>query len=115
MMNNSNVNAATIFAFAKTLARTGHNELRTLHRPKRFRVEVGEDHLIYTPLESPTQSPRWHDRETLEWICIRYEELRVNDNKNCLRPGRYDGTNTRNASYTLTLIKLFVESQEGQK
>jgi hypothetical protein len=93
------ITADDVIALARSL---NGQTLETLHRPRAFTVEIDGDHIVFTP--SKSNYPRRHDKNTLQRICDTFSET------NSYHPSDYNEI-SRNASYTLTLIKKWASNQ----
>ena len=92
------VDANSFLEFVRTLE---GETLYTKARSVPFVVQVIGDVIYYTPLSS--QRPRPHKREYTERMLERFAEI------NSLRPMDYHDL-TVNASYTLTLLDLYLDA-----
>jgi hypothetical protein len=101
-MSNQHVSAAlspaALLAYAKTLKGQG---LATIHRRRPFTVEVERDNLVYINSKGRRRS---HGGKFLQRVCDHFAKA------NSLSPGVYREL-TWNASYTLALIKKYLEAQ----
>lgn len=94
-----NVHSQDVFEFAANMS---GKYLETVKRSRPFAVRVEGKAIIYTP-ESGID--RKHDRATLDKICAHYNATGSTSS------GDYLDTGTRNASYTIALIKAFESAQ----
>jgi hypothetical protein len=92
------VTPAALLAYAKTLRGQG---LETIHRRRPFTVEVEGKNLVFTNSKGKRRS---HGGKFLGRVCDHFIET------NSLYPGAYRDM-TVNASYTLALIKKYLEAQ----
>jgi hypothetical protein len=92
------VSPAALLAYAKTVEGQG---LETIHRRRPFTVEVEGDNLVFINSKGKRRS---HGGKFLQRVCEQFIET------NSLFPGAYREL-TVNASYTLALIKKYLEAQ----
>jgi hypothetical protein len=81
----------------------GHLELHTLHQKHPFTVRTAADGLEYLP---QTDKPRPHEHKYLQRVCEEFSRT------NSFSPGDY-GDITMNASYTLALIRAYLDAQRA--
>lgn len=80
--------------------------LKTLHRKKSFKIEVRGDKLIYTPRSTGKERP--HEKVVLERICDEFNNTHPSRQ---FMPSHYVGQRTVNASYTLALIRTYLDGK----
>ncbi len=101
-MSNQHVSAAVspaaLLTYAKTLEGQG---LETIHRRRPFTIEVEGDNLVFINSKGKRRS---QGGKFLQRLCDHFT------NTNSLYPGAYRGM-TKHASYTLALIKKYLEAQ----
>ena len=89
-----------LILFIKSL--NGHYAL-TIFRRKPFLIETTPNGFFYTP--QSTGKTRFHDYDTLLKIVTMF------NNSGSLHPGDYLDV-TMNSSYSLALLKMYLEQQE---
>jgi hypothetical protein len=92
------VSPAALLAYAKTLEGQG---LETIYRRSPFTVEAERDNLVFINSKGKRRS---HGGKFLQRVCDHFAET------NSLHPVAYRDM-TVNASYTLALIKRYLEAQ----
>ena len=102
----SRVTASAILKFAESVI---GKKLQTLHRKNYFSVEIQGDALIYTPLS--TGKPRLHQKKVIHRVCVEFNKAPIDQR---LMPSHYVSQSTVNASYTLKLIAMYLESISGK-
>ena len=81
----------------------GDLHLDTLHKKHPFTARAAEDGLEYLP---QTENPRSHPRKHLDAVCQEFSR------SNSFHPGDYVEI-TMNASYTLAVIRAYLDSRRA--